>query len=258
MGRLSDHRVGHAVVVVALSTLGAGCATQQWTHDLFTKRQAEVDERFIRVDTRAQAQGERIDRAEERLAGVGDGLARVNERLARVETAAREQDEQLDQVEIRVARLDAGLTETRNLVRGTLAQAPSVGIRSAAAEPRVARTTPERPDRRTLLGVVHVLFPFDGDDLDARAEAALAAIVKELRDNRSLTIDLEGSTDPVGALDYNVRLSRRRVDAVRRWLVGKGVSRARIVGSAGRGPLVDASLTDDVKRRVMVKLMTTE
>ena len=41
MGRLSGHSVGHAVVVVALSTLGAGCATQQWTHDLFAKREAE-------------------------------------------------------------------------------------------------------------------------------------------------------------------------------------------------------------------------
>jgi outer membrane protein OmpA-like peptidoglycan-associated protein len=258
MGRRSRLAVGRAVMVVALSALGSGCATQEWTRDLFAKRQAEVEERFVRVDTRARAQGERIDRVEDRLTRVGDGLVRVNERLAQMETAAREQDDQLDQVEIRVARLDAGLSETRNLVRGALAQAPSVGIRSAAAEPRVARTTPERPARRTLVSIVHVLFSFDGDDLDARAEAALAAIVKELRDNPSLTIDLEGSTDPVGALDYNVRLSQRRVDAVRRWLVGKGVSRARIVGSAGRGPLVDASLEDDAKRRVMVKLMTAE
>jgi OOP family OmpA-OmpF porin len=100
-----------------------------------------------------------------------------------------------------------------------------------------------------------VPFAFDHADLDASAEAALAMIVKELRDNPHLTIDLEGSTDPVGPRDYNVRLSQRRVEAVRRWLVDKGVDRRRIVGSAGRGPLVGVAVQNSLKRRVVVKLM---
>jgi outer membrane protein OmpA-like peptidoglycan-associated protein len=72
-----------------------------------------------------------------------------------------------------------------------------------------------------------------------------------------MTIDLEGTTDPVGRLDYNLRLSQRRVETVRRWLVAKGVDRSRIVGSRGRGPLVNVSVKNDVKRRVIVKLMTS-
>jgi outer membrane protein OmpA-like peptidoglycan-associated protein len=110
---------------------------------------------------------------------------------------------------------------------------------------------------RTLVGVVHVPFGFDRADLDGRAEAALAAIVGELRGNSSMTIDLEGTTDPVGRLDYNLQLSKRRVETVRRWLVAKGVDRSRIVGSRGRGPLVNVSVKNDVKRRVIVKLMTS-
>jgi outer membrane protein OmpA-like peptidoglycan-associated protein len=219
------HATRLGIVAAALSVFGAGCATEEWTHELFAKRRVEVDERFVKVETGVREQGERIDR-----------------------------------VEVRVAHLDTRLTETRDLVRGALAQAPStVAARSSTSEVRAARSAPERGARamRTLVGVIHVPFGFDRSDFDAGAEVALASIVKELRENPSMTIDLEGMTDPVGRLDYNIRLSQRRVEAVKRWLVRKGVERTRIVGSTGRGPLVDVSVKDDVKRRVMVKLITS-
>jgi outer membrane protein OmpA-like peptidoglycan-associated protein len=72
-----------------------------------------------------------------------------------------------------------------------------------------------------------------------------------------VTLDLEGTTDPVGRLDYNLKLSQRRVEVVKRWLMDKGVAPARIVGATARGPLSDAALKNDLKRRVMVKLMRT-
>jgi outer membrane protein OmpA-like peptidoglycan-associated protein len=114
------------------------------------------------------------------------------------------------------------------------------------------------PHPRTLVGVVHVPFAFDSADLDASAEAALTAIVKELNDNPQVTLDLEGATDPVGRLDYNIKLSQRRVEVVKRWLVDKGVESTRIVGATARGPLPDPSVKNTLKRRVMVKLMRTE
>jgi outer membrane protein OmpA-like peptidoglycan-associated protein len=98
----------------------------------------------------------------------------------------------------------------------------------------------------------------DSADLDASAEAALTAIVKELRDSPHVTLDLEGATDPVGRLDYNIKLSQRRVEVVKRWLVDKGIAPNRIVGATARGPLSDASVKNNLKRRVMVKLMRTE
>lgn len=213
------------ILAAALAVSGAGCASVEWTEELFAKRQVEVDQRFVKVETGVQEQGARIDR-----------------------------------VEVRVAKIDTRLTETQDLVRGTLSQAPStVPARTTTPEGRGGRPAPERIPRstRTLVGVFHVPFGFDRADLEAGAEVALGAILKELRENPSLTLDLEGSTDPVGRLDYNVRLSQRRVESVWRWLVGHGVERTRIVGATGRGPLVNASVNDDVKRRVMIKLMTS-
>ena len=182
---------------------------------------------------------------------IGKQQVEVDQHFVKVETGIREQGERLDRVEIRVAQLDTGLTETRDVLRTTLPRA------SSALPPRTVPPPAAPPSRRTLIGVVHVPFAFDRADLDPTGEAALGAIVKELRDNPQMTLDLEGTTDPVGALDYNLRLSQRRVETVRRWLVDRGIDRTRIVSSAGRGPLVDASVKNTSKRRVVVKLMRT-
>ena len=41
-------------------------------------------------------------------------------------------------------------------------------------------------------------------------------------------VELEGFTDSVGAMPYNVQLSQRRSEAVRRFLVEKGIEMHRI------------------------------
>jgi outer membrane protein OmpA-like peptidoglycan-associated protein len=194
------------ICAVAVSVFGAGCiATEQWTQDLFAKRQAEVDDRFVKVETVVRKQGERMDRIEVRIADLATGLA----------------------------------------------PAKSVPTTTKSVPPPAKSV----PDGRTLVGVVHVPFAFDRADLDVTAEAALVAIVKELRGNPDVTVDLEGATDPVGRLDYNRKLSQRRVDVVKHWLVQKGVDPNRIVGETARGPLPDGSIKNDLKRRVTVKLM---
>jgi len=207
------------VLMAALALFGAGCATVDWTEDLFAKQRVEVDTRFGKVEKDVREQGERIDR-----------------------------------VEVRMATL-----ETRDVVRTALPQAPTaVPTRPAPVQMRPTATAPDRAARgRTLIGVIHVPFGFDRADLEPGSEAALGTIVKELREHPTMTIDLEGTTDTAGSLDYNLRLSQRRVEAVTRWLTAKGVDRNRIVGTKGRGPVVSTSLKDDAKRRVMVKLMTS-
>jgi outer membrane protein OmpA-like peptidoglycan-associated protein len=207
------------VLMAALALFGAGCATVDWTEDLFAKQRVEVDTRFGKVEKDVREQGERIDR-----------------------------------VEVRMATL-----ETRDVVRTALPQAPTaVPTRPAPAQMRPTATAPDRAARgRTLAGVIHVPFGFDRADLEPGSEAALGTIVKELREHPTMTIDLEGTTDTAGSLDYNLRLSQRRVETVTRWLTAKGVERNRIVGTKGLGPVVSTSQKDDAKRRVMVKLMTS-
>ena len=169
---------------------------------------------------------------------VGKQQAEMDTRVLKVETGVREHGERLDKVESRVTDL-----EHRDVRKASVAERAT----SAAA----VRGTSER----TLVGVVHVPFGFDRADLVPSAETALATIATELRDNPHMTVDLEGTTDPVGPREYNLKLSRRRVEAVKRKLLEQGIEPTRIVTSTARGPLLDKSVPNDFKRRVMIKLM---
>jgi outer membrane protein OmpA-like peptidoglycan-associated protein len=213
------------IVAAVLSVFGTGCiATEEWTRELFAKRQVEVDERFVKVESDVREQGDRLER-----------------------------------VEVRMADLGTGLTETRNILKTMVPPMTNAVVARSTAPVLTPPVAPNSaPHARTLVGVVQVPFGFDSSDLDASAEAALITIVKELRDSPHVTLDLEGATDPVGRLDYNIRLSQRRVEVVKRWLVDKGVDPNRIVGATARGPLPDAALKNNLKRRVMVKLMRSE
>ena len=88
------------------------------------------------------------------------------------------------------------------------------------------------------------------------AQTALLSLVKELRENPKLIVDLEGYTDSVGPREYNVQLSQRRVEAVRRYLVDKGVDMPRIQW-IGLGQLPDRGTQEDQakNRRVTLKMM---
>lgn len=118
---------------------------------------------------------------------------------------------------------------------------------------RLARLS-GNPYKRDLVEALEVRFGFDRWELDDAAQTALASLVKELRANLRLSVDLEGYADPTGTFAYNVGLSQRRVEAVRRYLVEKGVELPRI-NAVGLGPIITAGLPDEKKRRVTVRLM---
>ena len=174
----------------------------------------------------------------------------VDQRFVRVETRT-------DELESRVTNLETSVTQTRDLAWAAWDRADvALGVVDKRLSPAArARVAVPSARSRALLTTVLVRFGFDRSDLDERAERALTAVLRELHDNPGLTVDLEGSTDPTGPRGYNVQLSLRRVDAVRRYLVTKGIAPARITVSSRVGPLPDGGVPDESKRRVAVKLM---
>jgi OOP family OmpA-OmpF porin len=75
-----------------------------------------------------------------------------------------------------------------------------------------------------------VLFDFDKAVLKPEGKAALdSQVVGKLNTIQKLEVVLvSGHTDPIGSDAYNQKLSERRADAVRDYLVSKGVSKDRI------------------------------
>ena len=178
-----------------------------------------------------------------------------SKRLIEVDERLDAHGERIDRVEGRVARLETTVTEMRDHSLDARALSTGRAHRVTPWLPATSVTGPA-PEASHTVVTVHVPFGFDRADLDGGADAALAAVLTELNKRPGAKIELEGATDSAGQYDYNVRLSERRVAAVKRWLTQNGVVRSRIIGSISRGPLADPAATDAAKRRVLVRLMS--
>ena len=93
---------------------------------------------------------------------------------------------------------------------------------SAAAGKIEAMKVRETPTEVRIDLSADVLFEFDKADLLPAAEQTLARAAAVIRDRGQGVVRIEGHTDAKGDDAYNQRLSQRRADSVRRWLVEKG------------------------------------
>lgn len=206
------------ILLAAAVLATAGCATREWVRELVGKKDAEIDQRFASVEKRVAEDAGRIE-------GLGS-------RLTAVETS---------------------VTETGELARAARQRADSAQAQAEAAAGRLSRLSGSLY-KRDALETLELRFGFDRWDLDDTAQTTLASLVRELQANPRLSVDLEGYADSTGTFAYNVELSQRRVEAVRRFLVEKGVELPRIQ-AVGLGPITAAGLPDEKKRRVTVRLM---
>ncbi len=69
--------------------------------------------------------------------------------------------------------------------------------------------------------VYGIYFDFDKADIKPESEPAIKEIAKLLQQNKGLKLYVVGHTDNVGTVDYNMKLSKARADAVMKELVTK-------------------------------------
>jgi hypothetical protein len=100
-----------------------------------------------------------------------------------------------------------------------------------------------------------VFFDFDSDVLRPEAPAQLEAFAEQLEANPRTRIVIAGHADATGSAVYNVVLSSRRAESVRRALIYRGIDGDRVVvaiygedaprrGSAREDRRVTVSATD--------------
>ncbi len=147
----------------------------------------------------------------------------------------------------------ANLGETTQIARGAGERADAAMSKAGNVDGRLSRLWSNRYNQKAA-DAVEVYFGFDRADLSDGAQTALLDVVKALRASPTLIVRLGGFTDPTGTRDYNYGLAQRRVEAVRRFLVAKGVELSR-VQAIGMGPLEDRKIPEEKKRRVTVTLM---
>lgn len=73
-----------------------------------------------------------------------------------------------------------------------------------------------------------VYFEYDRSDLTPEAEAELGKIVRNMFENPSFKIRLSGFADPRGSAEYNLNLSKKRVESVKKYLMKRGIPENRI------------------------------
>ncbi len=102
----------------------------------------------------------------------------------------------------------------------------------AAPAPAPVMTKPAVLERVTFGS--DALFAFDHYDLKPAARARLDALVQRMHGARINAIHVVGYTDSIGTEKYNQKLSERRADSVRNYLIRDGVP-ADIITAEGRG-----------------------
>ncbi len=80
-----------------------------------------------------------------------------------------------------------------------------------------------------------VLFDTDKATLKSSSFKSLDPIALGMKENPNVTIEVAGHTDNVGSLDHNMKLSQARADAVRTYLISKGLDESRVTAK-GYGP----------------------
>jgi outer membrane protein OmpA-like peptidoglycan-associated protein len=165
-----------------------------------------------------------------------------------------EQKIRVEGMGFRMAKVEEQATKAGERADAAHARAEAAHARADGVDQRLTRLWSNRHKRQDVESM-DVTFGFDRWELDDGAQTTLLGFIRELQANPNLTVDLTGYTDPTGGAPYNIGLSQRRVEAVRRFLVSKGVALPRIQ-AIGLGILDDGALTDAQKRRVTVRLMT--
>lgn len=174
----------------------------------------------------------------------------VNEVLGKKQA---QMDERFTKVDERVGTVEGSVREVGDATRVAQGRADAAWGRADDVNSRLTRLWTGR-NRRSVVELLHVQFGFDRSDLSDGAQTALLGVVQELKGNPDLSVELEGYTDPTGPRDYNVGLSQRRVESVRRYLIENGADLARI-HAVGMGPLTASSEEHPKLRRVTLRLM---
>ena len=120
---------------------------------------------------------------------------------------------------------------------------------------------PAPPAASKVTFAADAFFDFDKSVLKPEGRAKLDDLVSKIRDVNLEVIIAVGHTDSVGSDAYNQRLSVRRAEAVKAYLVTKGIERNRVYteGKGEKQPVADNKTAEGraKNRRVEIEVVGT-
>lgn len=131
------------------------------------------------------------------------------------------------------------------------APAPAPAAAPTPPPPSVAKPAPEAPKKPAIVNIASTeLFEFNKSTLTGDARGLLdREVIARLKDLGTIRyINVNGHADRLGTPQYNQKLSEKRADAVRAYLVSKGVD-AKSVETFGFGKTLPVKACPDQKSR---------
>jgi OOP family OmpA-OmpF porin len=101
-----------------------------------------------------------------------------------------------------------------------------------------------------------VTFEFNSAELTATSRPVLDDVAASLQKHPLLKVELQGHTDSTGPADYNLKLSERRANSVRNYLISHGVPESQLAAKGyGLTQPIDTNKTKEGRahnRRVVM------
>ncbi len=218
---------------------------------------------------------DQIKKSEDRIAELAEKTGDLSEKVEIIGSVARQAEEKAQQAAIGRIRAEASKTisqaetrvakrkaeELQDEVARVKAERDAEMNRLQVALSRIADT------RRTALGLVMNLgsdtinFDFDKANLRAENKELLSRVAGVLLTSSGYKTQVFGHTDDVGTAEYNEKLSLKRAEAVRDYLVEAGLdpSIISVRGFGKSNPLVEGTSKEAraKNRRVEIGIIDT-
>lgn len=168
----------------------------------------------------------------------------------------------LDGAEVARYKTDPLKIDTDN---GTVADGIEVGRGTDPLNP--ADDLPRGPKRETLhvevgkaLVLEGIVFKTGSAEISYVSEGILQKVFNTLDEYRDIVVEIRGHTDNVGKASFNLKLSEKRAEAVREWLVQRGIAPARITarGFGWTMPIVPNTTTEGKQANRRIEFFRTK
>jgi outer membrane protein OmpA-like peptidoglycan-associated protein len=198
LSRLSGLAIAAATLLFLLA--GSGCATKKYVG----QQVHVVDQRLTKVQTQTN---EKLEKQQGEISFLNERATTTDNKLSAVANTAQQANETageaLQQTQTNSAAIQAG---------GAVLAAHSTQLEKLANN-----------FNYTVVESANVTFRFNKWELTDEAKVALDLMIQKVAATPRPLVEVLGYTDDVGPASYNLTLSRRRAEAVARYLVQNNV-----------------------------------
>lgn len=227
--------------VLALGVLaGSGCATKKHVRNVVTPLEQRIDG----LEDRSKKHETTIAELERGLSSTDERVKAADERAGKAQATADRATE--------LAQRSGELAETANK--------NALDARSFAESGLTNLTKQvESLDKYELVATESVLFGFNRYELSEEARQQLDQIAQRIKEGQRVMVEVQGFTDKSGDPQYNLELSRKRADAVVRYLTVEHdipLYRISLLGLGAESPAADNNTREGraQNRRVEVRI----